>query len=65
VREGENGFVFDQADGAAMQVAVERALDAYASREAAWRTMQKRAMNTDFSWADPAREYLQVYRGGR
>lgn len=61
VSDGENGFVFEEADGDAMEDALHRSLDAYASPSAAWRRLQQHAMNDDFGWARPARRYLEVY----
>jgi starch synthase len=61
VAEGENGFVFHEADGAAMERALERGLERYSGTEGAWRRLQRQAMNDDFGWEPPAREYLQLY----
>jgi starch synthase len=61
VSEGENGFVFKDADGASMERALERSLDAYAGPGSEWRQLQQHAMNDDFGWDTPAREYMAVY----
>jgi starch synthase len=63
VAEGENGFVFEEADGAAMEQALERGLEHYTGTPDAWRRLQRQAMNDDFGWAPSAREYLQLYGG--
>ena len=64
VSDGENGFVFEEADGVAMEQALERSLDAFAGRPGpVWRQLQQHAMNDDFSWEAPAREYMAVYHG--
>jgi starch synthase len=61
VSEGENGFVFEDANGAAMGKAIERALARHSTSEGEWRRLQQRAMNDDFGWDEPAREYMAVY----
>ncbi len=55
------GFAFRKYDSRAFEEAVQRALTAYED-EARWRTIQKRAMEMDFSWRASARAYLDLYR---
>ena len=61
VTDRENGFVFDEPSGEAMENALGRSLESYESGSQAWRRLQRRAMEADFAWARPALEYLQVY----
>jgi starch synthase len=61
VSEGKNGFVFEDANGAAMEQALERSLDGYARPGPLWRRLQEQAMNDDFSWDRPAEDYMAVY----
>jgi starch synthase len=63
VSDGQNGFVFEEADGDGMDEALDRGLDTYASPSGTWRRLQQQAMNDDFSWDGPARQYLDVYNG--
>jgi starch synthase len=55
------GFTFRQYEPQAFEDAVQRALSAYRD-EARWPTIQKRAMQMDFSWKTSARAYLDLYR---
>lgn len=59
-KEG-SGFVFEAATPLALSGAVSRALAVYRKRPA-WRALQRRAMEQDFSWSRAAREYLDLYR---
>ena len=64
VADGKTGFVFDEATPAALRGAVERAL--VTKRDsAAWAALQRRAMGRDLSWAEPAKQYLQLYAEAR
>lgn len=55
-----NGVVFDEADGATLFAAVQRAAKLY--REAdTWRPMQQYAMRQEFSWRSSAARYLELY----
>ncbi len=55
------GFAFEDYTAAALTVALRRALLVYGD-EAAWRAIQKRGMEVDFSWDASARAYLDLYR---
>jgi starch synthase len=61
VSDGENGFVFEQADGEALEGALERGLEAHAAAGREWRRLREQAMNDDFGWEAPAQQYLSVY----
>jgi len=58
--DGETGFLFADADAAALVRAVQRAAVAYRN-EPRWRSVQRRAMRQNFSWSAPARRYTALY----
>jgi starch synthase len=62
--ESGNGFVFGPSDAVALYTAMVRAVEAY-RRPAAWRAMQTRGLQEDYSWDQPARQYLRVYQFAR
>jgi starch synthase len=55
-----NGFSFDGADAAGLDYALNRALDAWYDRPL-WEGLVERVMSLDWSWAGPAREYVDLY----
>lgn len=55
------GFLFDDAEPAAMLDALQRALRMFADQPT-WRLAQRAAMHQDFSWARSAEEYAWIYR---
>ena len=55
------GFVFDQAEGASLWHAVERAIDFYHLPGAEWQILATTGMRQDFSWEASARHYLEIY----
>ncbi len=62
-RHGEygTGFVFQWEEADALYNTLVWALRAYAGHKTAFRRMQRRAMETDFSWARSAGEYAALY----
>lgn len=56
-----NGFVFTEATPEDLRAAAERAIAAYALRDA-WRALQVRGMRQDWSWRRAASQYLHLYR---
>jgi len=54
------GVLFDGEEAADLSHAVDRALDLY-MRPAVWQTMQRNAMEGDFSWQGPAAAYIRMY----
>jgi starch synthase len=60
VIDGETGFLFGPAESAALTAAVRRALAARGDA-ARWRAIQRAGMARDFSWAEPARRYADLY----
>lgn len=55
------GFVFQWQESDALYNTIRWALDTYHGRPEAWQRMQHRAMQTDFSWDNSARQYIDVY----
>ncbi|MBI4227204.1 MAG: glycogen/starch synthase, partial [Candidatus Omnitrophica bacterium] len=57
-----NGFLFEAAEASELLAAVRRALAVY-RRRPAWAALQRRAMQTDWSWERAARAYVELYGG--
>jgi starch synthase len=57
-----SGFVFDLASADALLGAVRRAATAFADA-IPWRALQRNGMARDFSWAQAARRYADLYAG--
>jgi len=55
------GFVFNWEEADAVLGTLRWALDTYRDKKIEWQRMQKRAMQTDFSWDRSAREYIEIY----
>lgn len=55
------GFVFQWQEAEAVEGTLTWALDVYAENPKAWRRMQKRGMQSDFSWQNSARQYIALY----
>jgi starch synthase len=60
VIDGETGFLFDRPERAALLETVRRALAARGDARH-WRAIQRAGMARDFSWAEPARRYADLY----
>jgi starch synthase len=58
--DGETGFLFDRPERGALVEAVRRAL-AVRREPRRWRAVQRAGMARDFSWAEPARRYADLY----
>jgi starch synthase len=56
-----NGFVFGEYDRWMLFAATVRALETYKHRDL-WHQIQLRGMHADFSWAQSARKYVDLYR---
>jgi len=56
-----NGILFDGEDPDAMTAAVSRAFELYAN-PSRWHAMQCNAMAADYSWEQPAQEYIAAYK---
>lgn len=61
VTDGETGFVFIKPTVKDFVAATQRALDTFQDK-AAWRTLQQNGMSKDFSWANSARRYFELYQ---
>ena len=61
---GGTGLMFDELEPEALWGALERALAVY-SHPPRWTELQRRGMQTDFSWRRPAEAYASVYRLAR
>ncbi len=57
-----NGFVFQWEEQEAVLGTLRWAIDTYHSKKDAWKRMQKRDMETDFSWDKSAQAYIQLYQ---
>jgi starch synthase len=55
-----NGFVFEEYSSAALQAAVESALDAY-RKKTIWKKLQEKVMRYDYSWSVSAKKYAALY----
>jgi len=60
--ESGTGFVFHWQEVQAVAGTLHWALDTYAQKPDAWRRMQRRALQTDFSWEHSARAYQELYQ---
>ncbi|TFW03469.1 glycogen synthase GlgA [Oxalobacteraceae bacterium OM1] len=58
---GANGILFDGDACEDMTRAVSRAFELYA-QPVVWHALQRQAMAADFSWAEPAQQYIDAYR---
>jgi starch synthase len=58
---GGTGVLFAEPTSEALAGALRRAFDLYADQRA-WRGLQRRAANRDFSWEGSARRYVTAYR---
>jgi len=55
------GFTFMDFSGYTLLGTIYRALDVYENQPKAWAAMVREAMNRDFSWQEPAKDYLEIY----
>lgn len=55
------GFVFHWEEPEAVLGTLRWAINTYHNHPDAWRRMQRRAMNMDFSWDQSARQYVMLY----
>ena len=59
--EQRNGFVFEHVDHAALESAMERAISLWHRYPDQFRELMLNGMRADRSWAQPGRDYLNVY----
>ena len=57
-----NGFSFAECNAHDLAFTVRRALGFYYTQKGVYRTIQRRGMKQDFSWAESSRKYLNVYQ---
>lgn len=55
------GFSFNGFNGYTMLGTIYRALDVYEKQPRAWKLLMEQAMAVDFSWSEPAQEYIAIY----
>ena len=60
-RAERNGFVFHHTDNQAIESALSRALRLWSADPGEFRRLAMVCMQTDYSWARPGREYLDIY----
>jgi len=56
-----NGFSFDGADTGGLDYALNRGLSLYFSDKEAWNQLSQRVMLMDWSWTNPAKDYIEIY----
>ena len=61
---GGNGILFDELSPASVADALERAIRVYAHPDR-WEALQRRGMQSDFSWARSADAYAELYEQAR
>jgi starch synthase len=61
IKQSGTGFAFDRYEPLDMYTCMVRAWESFRYKDE-WRKLQQRAMQTDFSWYNPAGEYLKMYR---
>ena len=60
--QAATGFAFADATASALQAELQRAIS-YFKQPALWAVLMQHAMAQDFSWRQPARAYMALYRG--
>ena len=61
VKHGETGFVFEEPKAKALADAIRGALKDFPDRDV-WQKIQRAGMMQDFSWANSAQKYLELYQ---
>lgn len=59
--ETANGFVIDSADSTLLVDSMLTTMDLFTDKKR-WRQMQRNAMSADYSWAESASHYIQMYK---
>ena len=60
--KGGLGFTFQSYNADDFFASIQRALHLYNTDRKAWRALQKKEMETDFSWDVPASRYMELFR---
>ena len=61
IKPGFNGFLFEEYDAKALEIAVLKAADIWKNQKEKYKEMVKNALSTDFSWTKSAKEYIRLY----
>ncbi|AFY38931.1 Glycogen synthase [[Leptolyngbya] sp. PCC 7376] len=61
IEQSGTGFAFDRYEPLDMYTCMVRAWESFRYKDE-WTKLQQRAMQTDFSWYEPAAKYLKMYR---
>jgi starch synthase len=61
IDKSATGIAFDEPSAGALHESIKRALLLFNDKKT-WRTMQKTAMDKDFSWQNSAKQYLKLYQ---
>lgn len=56
-----NGFSFNIFTGDVFQQIIHNAIELYEGEPHTWNQLIQQAMNTDFRWTEPAKEYIRLY----
>ncbi|MGM0502238.1 MAG: glycogen synthase GlgA [Bacillota bacterium] len=57
-----NGFSFSDYNSEDMLYTIRRAIDYYQNKPDVWETLVKKAIESDYSWDNSAREYIDLYK---
>ncbi len=60
-----NGFMFSDLDETGLDSALQRALICYQEHQERYKNIVLNAMNSDYSWNNPAQDYLNIYHSIR
>jgi len=60
--QGGLGFTFQSYNADDFFASIQRALNLYNGNKEAWHALQKKEMETDFSWDVPAARYMELFR---
>jgi starch synthase len=57
----KNGYSFDEPQRSAVNTVLERAITTWKHDRPRWQALMQKGMRMDFSWKEPAAEYLRLY----
>lgn len=57
-----NGFVFEDPSQEALNSAIDRGISLWQKDKTRWNSLVLKGIASDFGWARPAKEYLEIYR---
>ncbi len=61
IKNGHNGFLFDNYSAEALRETVEKAVSVWRHEKKKYKEMVENALSTDFSWDKSAKDYLRLY----